>query len=567
DNTFHQVSFGFEALSDRWDVRANGYVALSDPEASPDTARVFLSGNNIFLTGGEEVPLSGFDGEVGYKVFSRQGGGRGGLKDGLAPHGPSHELRVYAGGFYFDDGEALEEVAGPRARIEWRIDDVVRRLPGSRLTFEGEFQYDEVREDQWEGGVRFRVPFGGGGKDVRQTILASLTPQERRMTESIVRDTDIVTAESDAEGVSDDLTGTRFESVTVVDNAGDLQQRIDDAGGDSLIVVKGDTHQGPILLGPDQTLQGGGSTIRVRGVESGVVADFTAPGSRPFIELAQDQAILTVDRNTHVAGVGIRGGLGTGENNNGIASLVDGISNIAITDTTITDVGGDGILFGNDHNKILISRTTISDTEGEGIQFDNNNSNIRIAHTSTTNTGREGIDLDENNNDVTIENVVVVNTPADEDGIDFNSNNTNIIIRNATINNVGADAIEFNNNNRNILVQNVTVDTTRNEGIEFDNNNSNIRIVDNVLTNIGEVVGAANENGIQLNYGNTNIVISGNTINGAAGSAFDFDGNNTITLDNNIVTGVIAEDLLAVNGGGNTINGASNVNNAVIGGA
>ncbi|MCG8563198.1 MAG: inverse autotransporter beta domain-containing protein, partial [Hyphomicrobiales bacterium] len=46
DNTFHQVSFGFEALSDRWDVRANGYVALSDPEASPDTARVFLSGNN-----------------------------------------------------------------------------------------------------------------------------------------------------------------------------------------------------------------------------------------------------------------------------------------------------------------------------------------------------------------------------------------------------------------------------------------------------------------------------------------------------------------------------------------
>ena len=388
------------------------------------------------------------------------------------------------------------------------------------------------------------------------------------MTESIVRDTDIVTAESDAEGVSDDLTGTRFESVTVVDNAGDLQQRIDDAGGDSLIVVKGDTHQGPILLGPDQTLQGGGSTIRVRGVESGVVADFTAPGSRPFIELAQDQAVLTVDRNTHVAGVGIRGaGLLLGFfNNNGIASLVDGISNIAITDTTITDVAGSGILFGNAHNKILISRTTISNTEGEGIEFDNNNSNIRILRTSTTNTGVEGIDFDDNNNDVTIENVVVINTDGD-DGIDFNNNNTNIIIRNATINNVGSDAIEFDSNNSNVLVQNVTADTTGNEGIEFDSNNSNIRIVDNVLTNIGNSTAANNENAIQLDDNNTNVVISGNTINGAAGSAFDFDGDNTITLDNNIVTGVIAEDLLEVNVGGNTINGAGNVNNAVIGGA
>ncbi|MCG8563237.1 MAG: right-handed parallel beta-helix repeat-containing protein, partial [Hyphomicrobiales bacterium] len=372
------------------------------------------------------------------------------------------------------------------------------------------------------------------------------------MTESIVRDTDIVTAESDAEGVSDDLTGTRFETVTVVDNAGDLQQRIDAAGGDSLIVVKGDTHQGPIVLGPDQTLQGGGSTIRVRGVESGVVADFTAPGSRPFIELAQDQAVLTVDRNTHVAGVGIRGaGLLLGFfDNDGIVSLVDGISNIAITDTTITDVGGDGIRFGNDHNKILISRTTISDTDAEGIKFNNNNTNIIIRNATINNAGADAIDFDDNNSNVLVQNVTA-DTTANE-AIEFDNNNTNIIIRNATINNAGSDAIEFDNNNSNVLVQNVTADTTGNEGIEFHSNNSNIRIVDNVLTNIGNSTAANDENAIQLDDNNTNVVISGNTINGAAGSAFDFDGNNTITLDNNIVTGVIAEDLLEVNVGGNT---------------
>ena len=470
ENIFGQFAFGFEALSDRWDIRANGYVAISDPESSPELARVFVTGNTILMTGGEEVPLSGFDGEVGYKVFGHRGGHGGGLKDGPAPHGRSHELRVYAGGFYFDDDDALEEIAGPRARIEWRIDDVVRWLPGSRLTLEGEFQYDDVREEQWEGGVRFRVPFGGGGQDARATVLASLTPQERRMTESIVRDTDIVTAESDAEAVSDYLTGTAFENVTVVDNAGDLQQRIDDVGGDSLIVVKGDTHQGPIVLGPDQTLQGGGSTIRVKGAESGVVADFTAPGSRPFIELAQNQAILTVDRNTHVAGIGIRG---AGQNsglagNFGIVPLVDGISNIAITQTMVEDVGGDGIQFGNTHNKVLVYDTTIRNAGNHGISFNFDNANVTISNTSLADVANTGIFFIDNNSNVTLSDNTLSNvardgiflgggnsatitgntlTDIDENAIDVGSaiagSNTLTITNNTFAGIIGSDTVEF----------------------------------------------------------------------------------------------------------------------------
>ena len=446
ENIFGQFAFGFEALRDRWDIRANGYVAISDPESSPELARVFVTGNTILMTGGEEVPLSGFDGEIGYKVFGHRGGHGGGLKDGPARQGRSYELRVYAGGFYFDDGEALEEVAGPRARVEWRIDDVVRRLPGSRLTLEGEFQYDEVREDQWEGGVRFRVPFGGGGgQDTRATVLASLTPQERRMTESIVRDTDIVTAASDAEAVSDYLTGTLFENVTVVDNAGDLQQRIDDVGGDSLIVVKGDTHQGPIVLGPDQTLQGGGSTIRVKGAKSGVVAEFTAPGSRPFIEFVQNQAILTVDRNTHVAGIGIRGaGAASGLfNNDGIVPTADGVSNVAITDTMIMDMGGGGIQFGNTHNKVLVYDTTIRNVDDQGIAFDSNNSNVTIASSTISNVDSDGIRVGGGNSATITGNTLTdINTDAIDVG-GFPDSNTLTITNNTFAGTIGGDAVEF----------------------------------------------------------------------------------------------------------------------------
>ncbi|MGI9384999.1 MAG: inverse autotransporter beta domain-containing protein, partial [Methyloligellaceae bacterium] len=299
DNIFHQISFGVEALSDRWDVRANGYVAISDPAGAPEQARVLLQGTSIVLVGGEEVPLSGFDGEVGYKIFGRRGGHKSGLKDGPVHGGRSHELRVFAGGFYFDDSDALDEVAGPRARIEWRIDDVISWLPGSRLTFEGEFQYDDVREDQWEGGVRLRIPFGGGAREARAVTLASLTLQERRMTEGIVRDPDIITVESKAENVFDLLTGVVFDRAAVVPGGGPLQQTIDANGPNSLIILDGGTTNGSFTLGPSQTLQGGASTIQVTGVKSGVTANFTAPGSKPFLVNTQNSAVLTIASNTH----------------------------------------------------------------------------------------------------------------------------------------------------------------------------------------------------------------------------------------------------------------------------
>ena len=151
------TSGGLEALSDRWDVRVNGYVPLTDPKSSSSLAEVRLSGSNIFMTGGEEVPLYGIDGEIGFKVFGGYLGG--GTKDGVLSDRRT-ELRVYGGAFWFDADEALEEVAGPKARIEFRIEDIIPSMLGSRLTFESQYSHDDVRNDKWEFGVRLRIPFG-----------------------------------------------------------------------------------------------------------------------------------------------------------------------------------------------------------------------------------------------------------------------------------------------------------------------------------------------------------------------------------------------------------------------
>ena len=723
DNTFHQVSFGVEALSERFDVRVNGYVPVTDPKSSPGLAEVVLQGNNIFLIGGEEVPLYGVDGEVGILLFGRTRGG--GLK-GAPVAAKRHELRAYAGGFWFDADDALEEVAGPKGRLEYRINDIVSSLPGSRLTLESELSYDEVRDTKFEIGARLRIPFGSRGS-VAALRTASLTPQELRMIDGLERDTDIVTVQSKEENVFDILTGVTFDRADVVQGGGNLQGTLDANGANSLIILDGGETNGNFQVGPNQTLQGGASTIRVVGVKSGTAADFTAPGAKPFIVSNLNQAILTVDNNTHLAGLGIEGGLAAGAGNTGIEAAADGVSNVAITDTTTDGTGGSGIRFFSDHNKILIDGVNIQDAGSRGIEFDNNNSNVTIRNATIENTSAEGIRFDDDNSKVAITDVRIDNAGSDggfsdgilfsdgnrnvsitqtsianvEDGIEFNNNNSNITIAHAdianvdegiqfrsgnsdiridhttitdaergirfrnrnndvriryttianvndngidfrdnntnvridhvTINNSGSSAIAFNDDNTNIAILNTLVDgtdgesisftddnsnitidtvTVRNsnndgidfdarntnvvivnatvenidaDGINFDGDNANVTIANSTVTNVGgggidfdgdgnsnvtivnNVLTNIDDDGIEFADNNTDIVITGNTITDVGTDALNFDANNTVTIDDNIFAGTIGDDLLDVDGAGNTINGAGNINNAIIG--
>ena len=553
DNVFHQIAFGAEALSDRWDVRANGYVAVSDPGLSPGAASVAVTGPKISMIGAREVPLSGFDGEVGYKVFS----GRGGPKDGLARHGRSHELRVFAGGFYFDDGEALEEVAGPRARIEWRIVDVVHGLPGSRLTLGGAYQYDDVREDQWEGGVRFRVPFGGGGRDARATHLASLTPQERRMTESIVRDTDIVAAASEEENVFDVLTGVRFDRAAVLAGGGSLQQTIDASGPNSLIVVDGGVSNGSFALGSSQTLQGGGSTIRVTGVKSGVTMDFTAPGARPFLVQTLNQAVLTVDSNTHVAGLGIRGAGGTPGrfDNDGIAAM-DGIANVAITDSMLMDLGGDGISFLDNHANVTVSNNTISDTDGDGMRFGGDNSAVTVSHNAISGTGSNGVLFGNDNSTVRVSGNTI--SDAGNSGVSFFSDNSAVTVSHNTISGAGATGVRFINDNSTVTVSGNTISDAGFTGVHFSSDNSAVTVSNNTISDTGNT-------GVYFINDNSTVTVSGNTISDAGFTGVHFRSDNSaVTVSNNTISGdtdfgmFFSSDNSAVTVSGNTISDAGN---------
>ncbi len=578
DNRFHQVSFGVEALSERFDVRVNGYVPVTDPKGSPGLAEVFLRGNNILMVGGEEVALNGVDGEVGMLLFGRSRGG-GGSKDAPAA-AKRHELRGYVGGFWFDDDDAIDKVAGPKGRLEYRINDIVSALPGSRLTIESELSYDEVRDRKFEIGARLRVPFGARGSDAALRT-ASLNAQELRMIEGLERDTDIITVQSKEESVIDDATNVAMNAVSFASNANQFANAVDKGGNRLIILQKGsqridvsatDGQQ----LQKNQTVQGGASTILMRGARTGTVAGFRAPGSRPTLFTYDgnfDTGAITLADNTHVAGLNIRG---VGDQNNsvfgnqalrqpqnqGLDNVVieqmdiskmgyhaiffdDDNSNIRIADTAISNSAQDGVSFGNSNRNVFVDQLHITKIGGTGIRTLDSSRNVEIWN-STINDADAGILIGSENRDVGIHDVRIVDMNVGQ-GIGVNDDNRNVSISGVVIRNTAQQGIIFANSNRDVSLQSVKVANTAFDGIAFGFVNENVSVRDSVIKNTGfHGISFIDENanltlqniqienagsmGVRMFNQNTNVVIDGATIRDTFQEAIHIDNNNSDVL-------------------------------------
>jgi hypothetical protein len=533
DNTFWQVAGGLEALSVKWDLRLNGYLPVTGPQVTPSTADIVLTRNNIFMIGGEEVALHGFDGEIGYLLFGSP----------ETKPGTRHELRVYGGGFWYDHSDAINEVAGPSTRLEWRIDDLIPDWGGSRLTFDAGYSHDDVRGDLWQVGGRLRIPLGGA------KTYALLSPQSRRMQERIERDDDIVTVQSGPEKVFDTLTGVHFDRVAYVNPS--ITEVSDAAGDNSLLIVNG-TVSGPQSLQGNQTLQAGKSTILVTGLKSGVTTSFTAPGSTAhLIDPGDDSNLTLLGSNTHVAGlnivgagqfsgVGEHGIFGGSDKNNIVIEQtstsevnIDGIHfednnrNVSIFDATIARAGNSGIYFNNGNRNVTIANTAITDTESDSISFIDFNRNVTIFGVDIADSAFHGIFFNDENRNVTIAGTTVTGT--DVDGIQFNDDNRNVIISGATITDAGNNGIRFVDSNSNVTIEDTTIDGAGGDGIRFGNLNSNVTISGMTITDVKD------GSGIAFNNTNTGVTIAGTTIRDVKGDPtghgiFFVQGNDTVNI-------------------------------------
>lgn len=331
-NYFNQVTLGVEALSTDWDFRANAYLPQGRRSHEVDALNeATITGTSVMFTAGEERSMSGFDAEVGWRVPVYE------------PEGPK-QFRLFAGGYRFT-GDNVDDITGPRLRGELAFDEVPWLWEGSRFSFGTEWQHDDPRGSQGFVTARLRIPlqiFGG-------TSSRSLTPMERRMTDPVIRDIDVV-SQAGAFGATEVATETADgEALTVLDSAStttvaDLNTALTNAGSTTVILSGTFSTNAAIVVANGQTLVGGG-TMTVKS-PSGKTATLLVPGATIAAQdTATSSTVVMADNSTlrNMTVTNYRNGAG-----NAYAVNLQNKTGVTIENSTITSYGNSGTGFGID---------------------------------------------------------------------------------------------------------------------------------------------------------------------------------------------------------------------------
>ena len=366
-NSFQQATVGVELMSWLWEARCNGYVPTGNGLTSGGgNGTAFLQNGAFYIQGTGQSALRGCDAELGTLL--------------AADPSAQHEVRAFAGGYYFNSVTGASNQPGVYGRLEARIYDLEFLGDGSRLELGVISSYDDANKFQVTGMVNVRVAWG------TTNCPGGLSLIERRMLDRVVRRHDLVTTgqSSVTELATPTMNGVPATSVTVVHPGDDLTAAVQSTANQGLILVEGGgTYFVPngVVLAPGQTLAGGGSQISVVGNTTGTIGIFTVPGARPTLERQNTLGpVVTMDQHTSILGFDIIGG------DHGISGgTAFGITeDLLIADVTISQTSSDGMYL-EDIEGLTIRNVTISQTGGLGALWEDadeaNIQNLRISNT------------------------------------------------------------------------------------------------------------------------------------------------------------------------------------------
>lgn len=533
DHHYSQATIGAEALGRDVDFRVNGYLPLGRKVNEVEgSARADITGGTIQIQSSNERAYHGADAEMGWRapLFDAEG---------------DTELRLYGGGYWFDADQA-DTVAGPRARLEYRLYDPLEDLPGSRLTVSGEIQYDSARGTQEFLGLKFRIPLQA------EAPARRLNAQERRMADPIIRDVDIVTQNATLVEAAK-FDGQTLSSVATIKDGSTAQATINAAGANTLVVVQGSTtvtSQLTLLTG--QTLSGSGTTLTLTGATSGRQISFTLPGSSASLSGAvAGTSVLSLAQGSTLRGLTVTN-TSTAANSHAVSAV--NVSNATITGSTLSAAKGNG-LYASGSSNLSVSNSTISATG-------NDSSAVRLDQTTATLSGNT-LTSTGSGNGTTFAHALWI-TDGGSSTISNNSISASGMYGDAIFVDNG-DAITFSGNTltasgfagRGLHMANsagstisgntiTTRDTSSGVGFYtsatglFMESSANTTISNNTITIAGEA------SGMNLRYSN-GLTVSGNTIsttgNLATGMALTGSANSTISGNRVTTTGTSSNGL------------------------
>jgi hypothetical protein len=403
DKTYTQASLGAEIMNADWDARINGYLATQTHAYDiPGKFQLYLHDTRIAILQGQEAAYSGFDGEVGYRVFSTD----------------DIDVRVFGGGYSFDrestahmsGGQMFhlghDQVTGPMGRAEVEIYNVNIFGSKSRFTVSGKVTDDDLRGTSGYVGALLQIPIGAGGSAESNDEI------DRRMVDPVRRQDDILTefAYTKPEPViiyNGTITSEPTNTLYYVDNslgAGSYADptTLKDATG------RGPVNQFVVLTDREGTVQASGVTVQhgesvvgpgtfdIRGANSGAKFTHTfAPGSGPVTVNTADGITVQSDVNLYDFTL-----------NSSATNAIYGhnVDDVIIANLTLNGSGGGdyGILFkqgSGSTGSVTIEDTTIKNFSQNGVTATVTGTSgttaftLDITHLTETGIGNDGVSL------------------------------------------------------------------------------------------------------------------------------------------------------------------------------
>ncbi|TCS24362.1 parallel beta-helix repeat protein, partial [Aminobacter aminovorans] len=464
------------------------------------------------------------------------------------------------------------------------------------------FQYDDVRGDQWITQARLRIPLQAASSAGREP----LSYMERRMTDTVVRDVDIVsTTRNGTRSRNDTLTssedavnawnGKTITSVVRIDGTTQdqtaLQAALDSVGADGIVLLNGNlAATGGVSLNDKQLLVGGGTVLKLKGATSGVAVDYAAAGSAGRISGAATDTLVRMATDSAMRGISVEntssnanswaisGASGASLRDVAVVSAANGVrvdgtanftlqggsitaatgSAIAITHSTGVSIGGATIVQNGASGIGIVADNVAGRIEGNTITTNGNGSGYNDAHSLAR--PAHGLSVS-NSGGLTIANNVITINGELANGINVTGSAGIAISGNrVTTNNYMSRGIRLVDSGGATIAGNTVATNTTNDtylslytaafGIMTEGSD-NLTVSGNSVT-----TRARGATGILLRYG-ANSTISGNTVttNGENATAVAVVGSASNTVSGNTLTTTNPNNSHGVSIGFNSHNG------------
>lgn len=513
--TINQLGAGFEFFSDVLNLTLNGYLPCSHTDTTLGYSTVGFSGHRLMLDKRQQLALAGGDLTFFRNIYCH----------------PKFSLSGSIGTYYFYR-DTIKTNLGFKANLG------IRAL--NCITLEGDYSYDRLYKNRFQGMIALHVPFGPDGKANRQNatecpkkyplysppMRSEIIPVKKRTKEIIARNK----AGNPIYFYHVDNLGTSYGDGTIENPNTSLAAAHNASPADAIIYVhygNGSAYQEGIEIHGDQKLFGSSLPEQIPSRYGTITVPALTPGLYPII--TNNEVLI----------------------NEGSAIKVGNESNlIEIAGLVVEKAAGYGIKALNGGNQVYIHNCQFFDNTLE-LHFENGTTIMENCFVAVSPTNNATNTLYFINNFTLTGNTIVGPNSPDQSAIaiipSVNATSITFTISGNNIYHPQSQGISMASQSSAVVFENCVISNNFFDGVSTAGNYYCIQLQNNLLPAVANTyTNLQIISNTFVNYANTAILIPSNVVNAASASGL---------IEENIFKGVsvTSSTVSPLNGGGLTV--------------